>query len=138
MDVKCTKEMNLFYPFLRKQESLSKYNIVIFSPNVDRFLSVVDSSFSSLSFPMCNGVVAQKINSSEWCLRSQVRSYPMLAFYIFSCSISPENSGSVKNRRRKACIYPVLIREIFSRREPLSSGVIMCMYGNFTFRLVTV
>ncbi len=62
----------------------------------------------------------------------------MLAFYIFSCSISQENSGSVKNRRRKACIYPALIREIFSRREPLSSCVIMCMYGNFTFRLVTV
>jgi hypothetical protein len=28
--------------------------------------------------------------------------------------------------------------EIFSRRGPLSSGVIMCMYGNFTFRLLTV
>jgi hypothetical protein len=28
--------------------------------------------------------------------------------------------------------------EIFSRRGPLSSGVIMCMNGNFTFRLVSV
>jgi hypothetical protein len=82
--------------------------------------------------------VAQRINSSRWCLRSQVRSYPVLAFYVFSCSISPENSGSIKNRRCKTCIYPALIREIFSRRGPLSSGVIMCMYGNFTVRLVTV
>ena len=82
--------------------------------------------------------MAQRISSSQWCLRSQDRSYPVLAFYVFSCSISPENSGSVKNRRCKTCIYPALIREIFSRRGPLSSGVIMCMYGNFTVRLVTV
>ncbi len=83
-------------------------------------------------------IVAQRMNSSEWCLRLQVRSYLVHAFYFFPCSISRENSGCVKNRRRKACIYPALIREIFSRRGPLSSGVIMCMYGNFTFRLVTV
>ncbi len=57
---------------------------------------------------------------------------------LFSCSILLENSGSVKNRRSKAEIFPALIREIFSRRGPLSSGVIMCMYGNFTFRLVTM
>jgi hypothetical protein len=38
----------------------------------------------------------------------------------------------------KACIYPALVREIFSRTEPLSSCVIMCMYRNFTIRLVTV
>ena len=87
---------------------------------------------------MYHVAVAQRISSSQWCLRSQDRSYPVLAFYVFSCRISPENSGSVKNRRCKTCIYPALIREIFSRRGPLSSGVIMCMYGNFTFRLVTV
>ncbi len=40
--------------------------------------------------------VAQRISSSQWCLRSQDRSYPVLAFYFFSCSISPENSGGVK------------------------------------------
>ncbi len=82
--------------------------------------------------------MAQRISSSRWCLRTQDRSYPVVAFYVFLCSISPENSGSVKNRRCKTCIYPTLIREIFSRRGPLSSGVIMCMYGNFTVRLVTV
>jgi hypothetical protein len=38
-----------------------------------------------------------------------------------------ENSGSVKNYWSKACIYPVLIREIFSCYGPLSSGGIMCM-----------
>jgi hypothetical protein len=82
--------------------------------------------------------VAQRISSSQWCLRPQDRSYPALAFYVFSCRISPENSGSVNNRRCKTCVYPALIREIFSRRGPLSSGVIMCLYGNFTVRLVTV
>ncbi len=66
----------------------------------------------------------------------QIRSYPVFAFYFFSCSISRENSGSVKNHRSKACIYPALIREIFSRHGPLSSGVIMCMYGNFFNNLV--
>ncbi len=59
-------------------------------------------------------------------------------FSLFSCSISRENSGIVINCRNKACIYPALKREIFSRHGPLSSGVIMCMYGNFTVRLVTV
>ena len=137
MDVKFIKEINLFF-FSKKVGKSFKIQYCYFFPNVDRFLSVVDSSFSSLSSFISNEVVAQKINSSEWCLRSWVRSYPGLPFYFFSCSKSPENSGSVKNRRRKACIYPALIREIFSRCEPLSSGVIMCMYGNFTFRLVTV
>ncbi len=46
--------------------------------------------------------VAQRISSSRWCLRSQDRSYPVLALTFFSCSISPENSGSVKNRW---CVY---------------------------------
>ncbi len=82
--------------------------------------------------------VAQSIIGRERCLRLQVRSFPVFAHHVFSCSISRENSGSVKNRRSIACIYPALIRKIFSRRGPLSSGVIMCMYGNFTFRLVTV
>ncbi len=92
-----------------------------------------------LIFPLTYHVaVAQRISSSQWCLRSQNRSYRALAFNFFSCSISPENSGSVKNSWCKACIYPALIWEIFSRRGPLSSGVIMCMYGNFTVRLVTV
>ncbi len=31
-----------------------------------------------------------------------------------------------------------LSRSLGSRRGPLSSGVIMCMYRNFTVRLVTV
>jgi hypothetical protein len=44
----------------------------------------------------------------------------------------------LKTAGAQACIYPALIREIFSRLGPLSSGVIMCMYGNFTVRLVTV
>jgi hypothetical protein len=87
---------------------------------------------------LCKAAVVQGISRSEWCLRSQVRSHPVLAVYFFSCSISRENSGSVKNCRSKACIYPALVREIFSRRGPLSSGVIMCMYRNFTVRLVTV
>jgi hypothetical protein len=82
--------------------------------------------------------VVQGISSGEWCLRSWVRSYPMLALYFFSSSISRENSGSVKKFRSEACIYPALIRKIFSRLGPLSSGVIMCMYRNFTVRLVTV
>ncbi len=82
--------------------------------------------------------VVQGISSSKWCIRSQVRSHPVLVLYFFSYSISPENSGSVKNCRGKACIYLALVWEIFSRRGPLSSGVIMCMYRNFTVRLVTV
>ena len=53
-------------------------------------------------------------------------------------SASRENSGSVKNYWSKACIYPALIWEIFSRYEPLSFGGIMCMYWNFTVHLVTV
>jgi hypothetical protein len=82
--------------------------------------------------------VVQGISSGEWCLRSWVRSHPVLALYFFSSSISRENSGSVNKFRSEACIYPALIRKIFSRLGPLSSGVIMCMYRNFTVRLVTV
>ncbi len=49
------------------------------------------------NFPLLYRVaVAQRISSSQWCLRSQDRFYSVLAFYVFSCSISPENSGSVK------------------------------------------
>ncbi len=95
--------------------------------------------YKFVNFPLKYHVsMAQRISSSQRCLRSQDRSYPVLVFSFFSCNISPKNSGSVKNRWCKACIYPALIRDIFSRRGPLSSGVIMCMYGNFTVRLVTV
>jgi hypothetical protein len=82
------------------------------------FLSKKDfQNTNLLFFPIkCKVAMAQRMNNSEWGLRSLVRSYPMLTFYFFPCSISRENSGSVKNRRRKAgIIYPSLIREnIFS------------------------
>ncbi len=87
---------------------------------------------------LLKAAVVQGISSSEWCRRWQVRSHHVLARYYFSCSITRENSGSFKYCRSKACIYPSLVREIFSRRGPLSSSVIMCMYRNFTVRLVTV
>ncbi len=59
-------------------------------------------------------------------------------FTFFSAVYHGKIPEVLKNRRSIAGIYPALIREIFSRRGPLSSGVIMCMYGNFTLRLVTV
>ncbi len=74
----------------------------------------------------------QRISSGEWCRRSLVRSQLVLALFLF---FMQHIAGKF---RSKACIYPASIREIFSRRGPLSSGVIMCMYGNFTVRLVTV
>jgi hypothetical protein len=110
---KTNEGINLFYSILRKTKLL-----------IFLFIFTV--------------AVVQGISSGEWCLRAWVRTHPVLALCFFSRSISRENSGSVKKFRSEACIYPALIRKIFSRLGPLSSGVIMCMYRNFTVRLVTV
>ena len=105
---------------------------------INLFYSILKKTKLLIFLHILKVAVVQGISSGEWCLGSWVRTHPVLALCFFSRSISRENSGSVKNCRSQACIYPALIRKIFSRLGPLSSGVIMCMYGNFTVRLVTV
>ena len=105
---------------------------------INLFYSILRNTNLLIFLNICMAGVVQGISSGELYIRSWVRSHRVLALFFFSCSISRENSGSVRKFRSEACIYPALIRKIFSRLGPLSSGVIMCMYRNFTVRLVTV
>jgi hypothetical protein len=71
-------EGNIFMYSILLQERLSKYKVVIYHGN-------------------CKVAVAQRMISSEWCLRSYRFGPTCADIVFFSCSISPENSGSVKN-----------------------------------------
>ncbi len=62
MDVKCMKEINLFYSFTRKT------------------FKIQSCYFFLLPWKI---VVAQRMNSSEWCQRSQIQSYLVLSSYFF-------------------------------------------------------
>ncbi len=85
--------------------------------------------------------VVQGIISCEWCLRSWVRSHPVLALYFFSSSISRENSGSVKkipergmylSRSHTENIFPSWTVVVWRHH------VYVYIHRNFTVRLVTV
>jgi hypothetical protein len=108
---KMNEGINLFYSILRKTKLLI-------------FLHVLKVA------------VVQGISSGEWCLRSWVRTYPVLALCFFHAVYRGKIPEVLKNSGVRHVFIPLLYGKYFL--GPLSSGVIMCMYRNFTVRLVTV
>jgi hypothetical protein len=64
---------------------------------VNLFYSILKNTKLLIFLDIFKVPVVQEISSGQWCLRSWVRTHPVLAFCFFSRSILRENSGCVKN-----------------------------------------